>query len=253
MASPVKQYTKSMYDCFHYLATWLPTAPLRLGDIGSIHSAEFQRVTTLQELGISFKVRTGTNISEMEYSSNGAVNVRSKSGANANNIENNLSNLSAGVSIEFMRKNAFFFRTISCQISSIEDKEALGVEILRRYENDEWDKRYFVVTEIVKSGAATIIIANKKNARIDLDMKGNISSTTIDLADVNLNSKVVFAKDIHTQIITATSLTPLFRARSVKSSLFRHYKFRSDSKYKKKESMQFGDITPDDLLAYADE
>jgi hypothetical protein len=253
MTSPVFQYTKELFNRFHYLATWLPTVPLRLGDVGVLNSSEFQRMTTLHELGIQFKVRDGANTSDLEYYSKGAVTVRFRTAGEAQEPESDFGHLGAGVSIEFKRENAFFFRAAKCRISSIEDQETIGIEIMDRYKNDKWDKNYYVVTEIVESGGATILIANQKNARVDLIMKGNLASTYFDLADVNLDFKVAFVKDIHTRIITETSLTPLFRARSVKKTLLRSNIFRSDSsdkriKGKEKESLNFDYITPDDLL-----
>jgi hypothetical protein len=49
-------YMREMYDEYGYFAVWLPSVPLALGDVGTFTGHRFDKLTTLADLGVSFRV-----------------------------------------------------------------------------------------------------------------------------------------------------------------------------------------------------
>jgi len=54
-----KKYAKEIHEQFSYLATWLPTAHIGVGDVGVVEKSIFTRMGTLQDFKIPFKTREG--------------------------------------------------------------------------------------------------------------------------------------------------------------------------------------------------
>src|SRR5690242_5964039 len=78
-----KQYATELHDRFGYLANWLPTANLKLGDVGTVKDGIFEKVATLDDLKVKFAIETHPDAGEIEYTSAGAVSQKAKGGANA--------------------------------------------------------------------------------------------------------------------------------------------------------------------------
>lgn len=53
--SMYREYARELHRTFGYFGTWLPGTVLGLGDVGTIERGEFQRVTSLRDLGIRFE------------------------------------------------------------------------------------------------------------------------------------------------------------------------------------------------------
>ena len=101
-------------------------------------------------------------------------------------------------------------------LPSIEDPNALGKEILKRYNKGEWEEDWVVITEVAQSNSATIIISSGKGGKIELKATGKINAANIDIADVNANFQIAYSKNIHTKITAQEGLTPLFKAQGIK-------------------------------------
>lgn len=54
MASIAELYTRRMHEECKYLACWLPSTRMALGDVGLLSQHMFKKLTTLTELGIPF-------------------------------------------------------------------------------------------------------------------------------------------------------------------------------------------------------
>lgn len=229
---PKKQYLEEMNSKFGYFATWIPTTDLKLGDIGVIKGGieipligkitkgnEFTRVSSLEEQGIKFKIRRDTTPGNLEYSSAGNVTIKAKvSGSLApeGSVLSALTEADAGVLIEFGDESGVVFKANKVLNPSIENLDALGKEILKRYNNGEWDENWVVITELAQAESATIIISSGGGGKIELKATGEIKPNNIDIADANANFKVVYGKNIHTQVIAQKGLTPLFKVQGIK-------------------------------------
>ena len=76
-----RTYLDSMFQRFHFLATWMPNQHLELGDVGTIRKGAFERVTSLDNLRIPFSSVTGPTPMDLEHSSGDSVQVDFHAGA----------------------------------------------------------------------------------------------------------------------------------------------------------------------------
>jgi hypothetical protein len=215
-----------MYGKFGYFAIWLPTVGLKLGDIGVIKgglkiwghevtkSNEFVRMTTLEKKGIDFEIRSDNTPGNFEYSS--AKNTTFKVEGSAPLKGWTLAKADAGAVIEFGDEAGVVFKANNVLNPSIEDKTALGEEILKRYDKREWNEDWVIITELCQVNSATIIISSGGGGKIELKANGQINAGNINIADVNANFQTVYSKNIHTRIIAEEGLTPLFKVQGIK-------------------------------------
>ena len=213
MKTTVRQYTDELFRQFHYYATWLPGSPVELGTIGTMKDKEFTKASHLRNEGILYETDEDTSTSDFDYSSKGAVTVRPKLSGEVPVAGSVLSQADAGVTVEFSRQNAILFRAIGTTTVSIRDQIKLGREIRKRVEEGTWNKRWVVITELIKAESATILISSSVKGKAELKAKTAVSTGAIDIADLQLQLEVVFSKDLSTKIVAGEGLTPLFKVR----------------------------------------
>lgn len=215
------QYTAEMFDRFGYLATWAPGVPVALGDVGTLRDDVFVRVASLQDFGISFSTRADDTPDDIDYSSANGVSVTFKAAGATPGTGSSLGAADAGFEIAFSSNRAVVFQALGCRTPSIADQEALGKALVSRFLEKTWDRSYVVVTELMVADCATIIISDGANGRIDLKAQAKITAATAPLADASAALQVSYSHNINTKIIAKNGLTPLFRAKRVKSHVFR--------------------------------
>jgi hypothetical protein len=67
MPAIFEQYTHELEDKFGYLATWLPSTALRLGDVGVLKRDRFEFVTSIADLGLETEVRNHGGAADYQY------------------------------------------------------------------------------------------------------------------------------------------------------------------------------------------
>jgi hypothetical protein len=208
-------YTREMHKKFGYFATWAPTVPLRLGDIGVLRKHDFRRVTTLAEKSIPFQVRRDASPSDLQYTSSNGVSFHFKVAGDAPVPGSTLRPTDAGVSIHFQRANAIVFQALECRASSILDQEGLGKALMARVASGEreWE-HYVVLTEIIEAKGATILISSGGGAVIDLAATAGVGYPRI--ADVDAHIQIVHCSNLATKVVAAARITPLFKACALK-------------------------------------
>jgi hypothetical protein len=211
------QYAKEMHERFGYLATWTPGVQLSLGDVGVVRDNVFTRLTTLGNLGISFKIRDDATAEDIRYVSSGCVSITFKAAGTAPAPGSGLTQAQAGVSIDFTRKKAVVFEALGCVSPSIDDQLSVGQQILSRYPAN-WNKDWVAVTELVVAKSVTVLISDQGKASLELSAKGNMTAAAFSLADLSAGLTVVSQRDMQTTIVAQAGLTPLFKARGIKSS-----------------------------------
>src|SRR5947209_5186779 len=113
MAGASSHYTSEIRKALGYSATWLPNVEVRIGDVGDLRGHQYQRVTTLADLGIDFKVRRSKGKAVMQHSTTDSVSIEigGKSGSSSQ-----LSPLAEGsIRVEFHTANAVLFQAGNCQ------------------------------------------------------------------------------------------------------------------------------------------
>jgi hypothetical protein len=217
-----KAYTSELKKQTNYTATWFPTVPLELGTIGRLCGYEFIPEGSLARLSPSIPFRPGKPgpVGDFSYHSRGLVDVRLKAAGEAPIPGSMLAQADAGVVLSFHRENAIVFLASGCQVSRIEDQEALKEAILAAYEAGKWPPGRIVVTELVSAGAVTVLISSSRGAAVDFQVRVPGTAPSLGLLNSQGSGTLSLGSGIATSIIAQGQLTPLFRGLAIKRPWF---------------------------------
>jgi hypothetical protein len=212
-------YARELHDQFGYLATWLPTANLKLGDIGTIRDGVFERSGNLKDLGITFTTETHSDAGDLEYASADAVSQEFKGAGNAPVTAGPEGSVDASVGISFKRANAILLQASKCKSSMISNIAQVSDSVLSRFAEGQWPAAQAVITDLISADTLTVLISSGAKAEIDLSVKGEVGSGVAKLASANASYTVNKSSSIGTRIIGQRGATPLFKARGIKRSV----------------------------------
>jgi len=225
----INKYTKTIKQQLGYLATWLPSTPLALGDIGILKKNKFNRIGRLEDFDIDKE--------DIEHSTKGGHSITTKVAGTISPAGSSLLQADAGIIIEFLKEKAIIFKATN----------AIAQTIIELFKQGKWNKDWAVITELVHAESCSVIIANSSHAKIEL--KVNIKKAlphVLDIADAGLQLAPVFTKDLLTEIIAKEALTPLFKASKLKTRLFTHPAFETSNLRLNKSGMTTMDLmTPE--------
>lgn len=257
MKGPQEQYTDEMEKHFGYYATWNPGLNLALGDIGTFRDNVFTRISDLESQGIPFEIREDPTKTDIQYSSRGSITTATKLAGAATPQGSCLTELEAGVIVEFGKENSTLFKAKGTVTPTIKDTIRLGRQILKLYTEGKWSKSWSVITELVQAETATILISNAANGKIELKANANVSAPAIDIADASFNLSGQYVRGLDTMIIAEEGLTPLFKIMGIKTRFFMPPTFKTrgiraldlltpaSAKSEHKDHIYFGYITTD--------
>lgn len=213
MPRPERYYRREMKSAYDYQATWFPIDYLELGWVGLIEKHRFTMVGDLKSLGIEFEIVEDPDPGYLELVSSDSIDIDFK--AQGTIVPDSSLDVNAGFRITFGSRRGFVFRANGCRANSIKNPIGLKKPILQLYDNGDWDKKFVVVTKLIEATSGTVIIAMDKGAKIELKAQGNINppanQTDISaLADISAELSVTFSKNIHTKIIGAEGMRPLY-------------------------------------------
>ena len=218
---PQKQYTKEMKSHFGYYAAWTPGSPRELGHIGVLDGNVFTHVSDLQSrLGAMPATTQDPTTEDLDYQSSGSVTTTAKLSGAATPTGSILTQLDAGIIVEFSRQNATLFRALNCTTTYIADTISLGQQVLDLYRAGKWNKQWVIITELVVAESATILISESRSAKIELKATANLDAPQLDIADAKFNFAHQFVQGMDTRIIAKNGLTPLFKVMGIKDPIF---------------------------------
>lgn len=215
------QYTEELYQQFGYYPAWLPGSKFELGDVGVLEGSQFTRISTLDELGISFQMRTDTSKLNMEYVSKNGVSISTRTKGTIGDLAAEAQgNNEMSFVVDFVRGNAVLFQLDGVTITSVRDAIVLGKEVLKRYSNGNWEKEWVVITELVRAERATILVSNSAEGRLELNASFGQKHAPSNLAQLGTQFSVVSQRDLEVKMISEKSTSPLFKLMGIKG-LFR--------------------------------
>ena len=218
--SIAKQYTTEIVQALQYLPIWLPIKRLELGSIGTIANNVFEITGNISKLPVPFTRSQDRPSGIMRYNSSKGVSVQVKAAGAAPALGSALATADAGVSIKFSRAELVVFEASDCKIEAIEDLNDLGQRLIRLYQRAQWDPNQYIVTEVVRAGAATVLISSNAGASVELKIGGKVNTAGLSLADVDAQFSVAGYSDMGYQIVAERGLTPLFKAWRVDPGFF---------------------------------
>ncbi|MEO8962387.1 MAG: hypothetical protein ABI325_10920 [Ginsengibacter sp.] len=223
MSLPQKFYLTHINKHTGYRGNWLPDRPLRLGDIGKLEDGLFTLYTTLEQQQIKFLTREGVSTLDFDYSSSDSVDITT------NFDTGNLigSPAKGNITISFNSNNGIVFQMTESKKAVIEDLNKVEEAVLQRYETKSWPKEWVVISELITTDHATIIISTSSNNKIELECDVPVNFAKIRLADPKLNLNLVRETGSSTKILGANSLTPLYQVKGIYKPYFSNPEFRT--------------------------
>ncbi|HYE63197.1 MAG TPA: hypothetical protein VD997_14475 [Phycisphaerales bacterium] len=200
-------YARELHDAFGYFATWLPTAPVALGEVGRLRGKQFERLGKLDDYGVKFAVAKANVHAELQHASEGKVELKLESGAAAPVGPGTDGILTVG----FKAKHAVFFRAEQCVGTSIDDLSQVGNSIVQLAEAGKWDREYLVVTEILSAERAIILMASESGASFAASVKGSMPIDAVDLVNAAVGAHIQRSSGLSLRIQANGQLTPLFK------------------------------------------
>lgn len=216
-----KQYLEELYNNFGYYAIWTPDTIIRIGDVGILISNKFIRETTLSNLGVSFNIISDETKHDLNYSSKGSVTITQKLHNETTDKANIISKNESDFIIEFNKKYAILLKSSNVNTIEIDDQDALKNEIFRLYKDGIWKKRWTVVTELKEAESTTIIISDSANGKIEIVAKNSLPDIYPSLTNQEIGLTVINSNGINTEFIAKKNLTPFFKLKGLKTSLFK--------------------------------
>ncbi len=219
MATPAEIYVEGIKRKLrNYYAAWLPNEPLKLGDVGVLDGAFFDRVTTVADMGISFEERPDPKPSSISYVSESGVEFFIKA---AGEVSANLPNVpkgKAGLAYEFAREGAFVVKAEESYTPTIENIAKLEDDILEAYRDGKWKSNWAVIVKIVQAPTASFLISNSSNTKVEFSVEGDTTAGPIDLGNGKLNFGLRSQRGDVIQIVRATEVTPYFQLARMEGS-----------------------------------
>lgn len=225
MTSIPELYTREMHKKYAYLACWLPSNRVALGDVGVLAQHRFRKLTTLADLGIPFTRDADSPIADLTYSSTDYVAVSSAARVGAVEADA-VSNLS----VTFSRSGATLFQASHCVVERIGNLPALEAALRTAHEQRTWRLEYVVVTEVVRTGPTAILVAEQRDAALDLQVSTSDLAGLLPVAAATAKSVITGRRGIAADVLAPDGCTPLFNAMQLRKRLLGQDKlvFRSD-------------------------
>lgn len=197
-----------------YFGTWLPNAPVNVGDYGTVEDRIFTSIGNVGSLGCKVEVATGEP-THLHFTSTSGVTVKHLSSVDANVPS---TKIEAGLEIAFSKQDGIFFNAAESVVKRITNSAQIESTLLKLTKANKWKKDWVVVTGVVSTGATTIAISKSDRASITLRAKGNFAE--IDLANASVNLQIEATSNIGLQLIAEKGLVPLMQLSQLQTPLF---------------------------------
>ena len=214
------RYLTEMKKNFGYNATWEPDVKLKLGDVGIFKDMVFTKATDLATFGVDFKINKEYSKIPLEYATKAKVKLTPKLSNMPPPNESKLKHADTGISVEFYKENAVYFKANNICLNAIKDTTILGNQILRLFRENRWNKNWAIITELIQADHCTVLISDHDDSKIELKANSPVSINTIDLAEADNRFSVEHTKGLNMSIISALHLTPLYKLMGMKSRIF---------------------------------
>lgn len=212
------QYTIDLHQYFKPLfAAWPLEQNIILGEYGILDEQSYlytKSNISVKNLDVDFKEIIDPTTSHRSF-----ISVESSQTQTAASGENPL--VRGLLEVSFSAKNSIFFNAANCRLNSIENKVALGKDLITKYLKGKWDINHVVVTDVLVSEATTIAISNTDSSQI----RFSANQYPIRLSDASVSLSVISENGIVDKCDTAAGMTPLFGLCKIEKTIFGELQF----------------------------
>jgi hypothetical protein len=227
-------YVKGIDKQLGYLATWLPTTDIHVGDIGRFDGPTFVPTSSLSARRMRFRVQKGAAVGDLSAQIGRGIRISAKVRGETNQLAPSIPRAKAGAVVQFSSDESAIFSASGCVQDRVEDVESLMDDIERLYDNWQWPKDLVVVTHVVRAKKATILVSSDKGATFELTAAASQNAGPVDVGKLSGGWSLASSYNSSLSLVSRSNLTPLFRAIKIKgfwwpeagpadAALFRQY------------------------------
>jgi hypothetical protein len=205
MATVHQLYTREMHDEFGSFACWPPNETLALGDVGILRRDSFEKKTNLADLGVEFTATDPGEPADLEYSSAGEVELTGRAEVRAGGPP-------LSFEVTFGRKGAIFFRAVCCTWESIADLPSVERQLLDRARAGHWQPRQVVVTKLLRTGPAAVLVSSEPGARAEFRAHASVPLGSSRVVTADGEIVLGTTAGLAAKVVVPDGATPLFGA-----------------------------------------
>ncbi|MFL4469031.1 hypothetical protein ACERZ8_03775 [Tateyamaria armeniaca] len=225
--NPANFYTRGVKEFMDdYWAAWLPSKVYSLGDVGRLNNSQFERIGSLDDYSIPYKIKRSSARGPLEISSGLSFSVDFTSDAKHRVQEGFEHSGDISLHIGFQTEGSFLVEINDSSSLSLVEAPSLEASIIDKYVSGEWKRDFFVVTDIVKADLATIIVAKEKGASLEFKISGSHSNDCRALIDASAQISLKRQKGDLFKMLSAKGTTPFFQLSHLKLRPFSTPKFK---------------------------
>jgi hypothetical protein len=185
----------------------------------------FKPQANVAKWGLGFDVERGGKPADVDYSSKSGLTTTFQLKAGAQTIPS-IPKGTAGVRLAFARQNAVAIALKGARHTRVSDVLALKRGLVDAVASrDPLPDGWFVVTEVMASDFASVVIAQARNASFAVSADADLAAGIVDLANANLSFTVAEQNEVGYRMLAQSGATPLFRGVRIKRSWLGKLKF----------------------------
>ncbi|MGH3225036.1 MAG: hypothetical protein ACRDPY_41210 [Streptosporangiaceae bacterium] len=221
-------YCRDMSRELRLLAAWPPGSPVRVGSVGRfLGDWIFEPETTLGSYGVDVSVDDDPGAGVLSYTSKGANEPSITAGVHIPDLAAGAIDAKAKVTIKFASEHGIIFRASGIRFLTMRDQPQMARKVAGLAKSGQWGRDWYIVTQAIQAASASILISNSASAEVELALGANATVAGIELLGAELRPRVVRQKDMHFLIVGEGGLTPLFKAKRVKRTMFGNVKLKA--------------------------
>lgn len=203
-----KKYASELRGQLGYIPTWLPSQLMRVGDVGLLTSSRpFQPTTTLADLQIEMRISQGASTDRIEYSSTRHVTVSQQADTSGTAPG---AAIASEINVDLSADGAVLFQARGCRPQQLTNRADIEADLRMRLRTGEWQREWFVVTEVVHVESLTVFMASSSNANLVIGCNITTSSH-VDIADASLGLYVKRSSGVTLSLLAHRETTPLYK------------------------------------------
>ena len=216
MANHVRTYQRKIHKELGFMATWLPGDEVKPGDIGLFSDGQFRRVTNLASLKIEAAMENAGSPQNLHCKSTSGTTISLSGDAEAIS-----GTAKSSMHIDFTQKGSFLFTVEKARKRRLSDMKDVGDAVLERFEQKEWDRDWYLIEEVYKAVAVTVIICHGGSGSLTLSSEIDLGALGITgLSNPEANLQIMRESGDLFVALGIRSATPLYRCVKVNPSFF---------------------------------
>jgi hypothetical protein len=222
----VAAYVEGIYRQQRYLANWYPSAPIELGDKGTMSGALWARDGRVPEALLSSGARVGSKIPVLEWGNTKEFSVETKLAGEAAPAFTSLARADAGIAYTFSHGGGILFSASGLVIHEIAETFPIRKWMLEEYREGRISHDTLVVTKLIRAKTCAILMSESNHARIEMRISASAEVPMHKFAALHAQAIVTSAVGMHEHIIITGGATPLFGGLKLKRTLLRQTQVR---------------------------